>query len=301
MIAHTQLRFTRQQIGMFVLVCSALFGTTSGHAIGTDAGVNISNTATATFSVNGSAQSPVNSNTVVTIVDELLDVVVIDDNSGPVAVGAGATGAILQFSITNNGNGSEVYRIIAEADVNEGGFDPLLNQLYIESNGLPGLQVGGDTPYVTGSGDPLLTEDSTLILYVQSDMPGGLVQGDNGDIQISAIAQTIIDATGGLDNPDDPSWPVPGTSYAGLGDGGGTAVVGTSADINALLLRNQGRYQVSEAVVSIDKSAVNVADPFGGTSIVPGSVITYELTLRVVGSGIAQAVRVSDVMPADLA
>lgn len=301
MIARTQFDFMRQQIGIFMLVCGGLFGASSSHAIGTDAGVNISNTATATFSVNGATQTPVNSNTVQTIVDELLDVVVVDANSGAVAVGAGATGAILQFTVTNNGNGNEVYRIIAEDDVNEGGFDPLLNQLYIESNGLPGLQIGGDTPYVPGSGDPLLAEDSALTVYVQSDMPPGLVQGDNGDIQIRAIAQTILDATGGLDNPDDPLWPVPGTSYATLGDGGGTAVVGTSADINALLLRTQGRYQVSEAVLSIDKTAVSIVDPFGGNTIVPGSVITYELALRVVGSGVAQSVQVSDVLPAELA
>ncbi len=53
-------------------------------------------------------------------------------------------------------------------------------------------------------------------------------------------------------------------------------------------------------MLSIDKTAVSVVDPFGGTTIVPGSVITYELTLRVVGSGIAQAVQVSDVLPAEL-
>ena len=87
-----------------------------------------------------SHQTPVSSNTVQTTVDELLDVVVVDDSGGPVAVSVGETGAVLQFTITNNGNGSEVFRIVADDAVNEGGFDPALNQLYLESNALPGLQ-----------------------------------------------------------------------------------------------------------------------------------------------------------------
>lgn len=300
MIAPLQNSLTRRKAGTWLLLCSSFLGASHTYAIGTDAGVNIANTATVSFSVNGAMQTPVDSNTVQVVVDELLDVVVVDDNGGPVAVGAAQSGAILQFSITNNGNGSEIYRIIADSSVNEGGFDPLLNQLYLESNGLPGLQIGSDTPYVSGSGDPVIAEDETLVLYVQADIPPGLSQGDNGDIEVRAVAQTILDANAGLDDPDDPAWPVPGTSYATAGDGGGDAVVGTSADISNLLLRNAGRYQISEAVVSIAKNAVSVADPFGGSTIVPGSVITYELIVRVIGSGTAEALTVADVIPVEL-
>ena len=56
------------------------------HAIGTDAGLNIQNTATVNFEIGGAAQTPVDSNTVVTLVDELIDVVVVDDNGGSVSV-----------------------------------------------------------------------------------------------------------------------------------------------------------------------------------------------------------------------
>jgi uncharacterized repeat protein (TIGR01451 family) len=305
LIATIRRAITRRNICVSTfLSCFFAAGTllvaSTAWAVGTDAGVNIQNTATAAFDINGTPQAPVSSNTVQTTVDELLDVVVVDDIGGPVAVSSGEVGAILQFTITNNGNGSETYRIIADDGVNEGGFDPQINQLYIESNGLPGLQVGGDTAYVSGAADPTLLEDESLVLYVQSNIPAALNQGDNGDVAVRAVSQTIITATGGIDDPDDVGWPVPGASYAGAGDGGGNAVVGTSNDINNLLMRTVGRYQVSNAVVNIVKTAINVLDPFGGVTLVPGSIITYQLEITVTGSGTAQALVISDVIPLEL-
>ena len=269
-------------------------------ALGTDAGVSIENTASAAFSVNGVVQTPISSNTVATIVDELIDVVVVDDVGGTLLVASGAADTVRQFSVTNNGNGDEVFRLIVDDAIAEGGFDPQVSALYIESNGLAGLQVGSDTPYISGVSDPLLAEDDTLVLYVVADIPGGLSQGDFGDVSVRAVADTIISATSGIDDPDNPAWPVPGTSYIGLGDGGGTAVVGTSHDPSNLLMRTTGRYEVSDAVVNISKTAISVVDPFGGSTIVPGTVITYQLTVSVSGTGTAQSLVITDPIPAEL-
>jgi len=300
LIAKVHPVLKRQFAGMTSIALGCLIGATTVQAIGTDAGVNIQNTASAAFEINGTPQTPVASNTVQTIVDELLDVVVVDDNGGPVAVSVSEVGAILQFTITNNGNGTEVFRITADDAVNEGGFDPALNQLYLESNAIPGLQIGGDTSYVSGSSDPILLEDESLVVYVESNIPGGLAQGDNGDVQIRAVAQTIITAIGGIDDPDDAAWPIPGVSYVGAGDGGGDAVVGTSNDITSLLMRTTGRYTVSDAVVSIVKTATNVVDPFGGSTLVPASIISYQLEISVIGSGTAEALIIRDLIPAEL-
>ena len=176
---------------------------------------------------------------------------------------------------------------------------PDLIQLYLEDNGVPGLQPAGDTAYVSGISDPTLLEDESITVYVVSNIPGGRSQGDDGDVQVRAVAATI-EAGAGTDDPDDAGWPTPGDSYAGAGDGGGDAVVGTSNDIAGLLMRTTGRYEVSDAVVSIVKSAINVADPFGGNTLVPGTVITYQLQVTVSGSGAAETLVVNDVIPAEL-
>ncbi|HWH23141.1 MAG TPA: hypothetical protein VNT25_07645, partial [Allosphingosinicella sp.] len=52
----------------------------------------------------------------------------------------------------------------------------------------------------------------------------------------------------------------------------------------------------SAATISLQKSAT-VVDPFGGTTQVPGSIITYTLVANVTGSGSLANVRISDPIP----
>ncbi|MEO9492583.1 MAG: hypothetical protein ABJG26_13270, partial [Marinomonas sp.] len=51
-------------------------------------------------------------------------------------------------------------------------------------------------------------------------------------------------------------------------------------------------------LVDLVKSA-DVVDPFGGTSAVPGSVVTFTLTANVTGSGSVADLVIDDAIPAD--
>ncbi len=285
----------------------AVLMTGSAFAVGTDAGREINNTAEASFSIGGVPQTPVVSTTAQVYVDELLDVTVVSDDGGPVGVGTPETGAVLQFTVTNTGNGDESFRLIADPVIAGDEFDPTLNQIYLESNGLPGLQTGagGDTAYVAGSNDPALAADASIVVYVESDIAAGLNQNDQADVELRAVSTTVV-AQAGTDDPAAPAWPAVGDSYAGAGDldevGGSnvTAVVGTSHDLGALLLRATGTYEVIAAVVELFKTAPTVLDPFGGTSLVPGAIITYQIDATVTGTGTAEALSVSDALPADV-
>ncbi len=106
----------------FDLACLALLLLVASqvHAVGTAAGLQIQNAAFASFDIGGIAQTPVSS-TLQTQVDELIDVTVVDDIGGPVAVASPQGSAILQFTVTNTGNGSEVFRIIADVAVSTRG------------------------------------------------------------------------------------------------------------------------------------------------------------------------------------
>ncbi len=280
---------------------------TSAFAAGTDAGLEIRNAAQASFNIGGVAQTPVTSNATQTFVDELIDAVVVSTNAGPVGVSSPDTGSILEFSVTNTGNGVESFRLIANVGVGGDDFNPTLTQLYLESNGVPGLQIGasGDTAYLSPGSDPLLAEDESVLVYVVSSIPGGLNQNDEGALQLRAVANTVI-ANAGTDDPADPGFPVPGTSYADAGDpdeagtGNVTAVVGATFDQSALLIVAEGRYQVSSAVVSLNKAVTAVVDPFGGATLVPGAVVTYTLSVEVVGAGSAEALVITDPIPAEL-
>ena len=82
-------------------------------------------------------------------------------------------------------------------------------------------------------------------------------------------------------------------AYAGQGQGGGDAVVGaTGADAE-----DDGYYKVNAGSVAFAKSAT-VADPFGGTTSVPGAIITYRLVATVSGSGSLANLRIADAIPA---
>jgi uncharacterized repeat protein (TIGR01451 family) len=279
----------------------------SAFAAGTDAGSEIQNTAQATFEVGGVAQTPVNSNSTQTFVDELIDVVVVSTDAGPVAVSSPDAGAVLQFSVTNTGNGTETFRLFTDTAVSGNDFSPTVLQLYLESNGQPGLQtgVGGDTAYLQTSNDPDLLEDESILVYVVSSIPDLLASNDTGALLLRAVSTTVINESGAT-APGDAGFPVPGTAYVDAGDpdaagtGNVTAVVGATFDPTNLLIQAQGSYVVSAAIVTITKTATNVVDPFGGATLVPGSVITYALEVEVSGSGSADSLVVTDIIPAEL-
>ena len=273
--AHVRRRIgavARSGAALALLVWSA-----SAVALGTGAGARIDSAAQMTFDVAGVAQPGVTSNTVTVAVDEVLDAVVVDQDAAPVSVASGATGAWLSFSVTNTGNGSEPFRLVVDSAISGDDFDPTSPAIYVETNGTPGLQIGagGDTPYAVGSNDPVLVRDTSVSIYVASNIPVGLAQGSAGRISLRAVPRTVVTATG-TDDPANAAFPSPGTAYPGAGDpalGGGNvvAVVGSTFASGALRLRAEGAYRVDAAVVTLNKVVTSVTDPTGGARLVPGA------------------------------
>jgi fimbrial isopeptide formation D2 family protein len=151
--------------------------------------------------------------------------------------------------------------------------------LFLDSNGNGAFDAGLDTLYVAGVNDPQLDPDQSIAVFILSTIPLAVQDGDRGKVDLAAVATTGTGA--------------PGASFAGLGQGGGDAVVGaTGADAS-----DDGFYRVAAASVSFVKSA-SLADPFGGATQVPGATITYTLTATVAGSGSLANLRISDPVPA---
>lgn len=275
------------------------------YAAGTSAGQAITNQAELRFRLTGASADGLLQARVDTLVDELLDVVVVSDDSGPVPVSSPTQQAVLQYSVTNTGNGNEVFRLVANPVVVGDEFDVQNPSLFFETNNLPGLQTGpgGDTPYTLGANDLLLAADASMVVYAQVDVPPGLNAADIGLLELRAIASTVV-VNAGTDDPDAPAFPLVATAYAGAGDAlngpAVTAVVGTTHDINNLLLRAQGSVQVNNEVLTLTKTAISIADPSGGNTLVPGSVVTYELAVTVSAGATASDIIISDPVPADL-
>lgn len=260
-----------------LLLC-ALALPMQAHAAGTVAGSTISNTASASFD-NGAGTQTINSNTVNLRVDELLDVTVASNNPSDVATTPGGTNQLLTFTVTNTGNGQEAFGLSTIANVGGDNYDPTITGIYID-NGDGIFDPATDTLYTAGSNDPVLNPDQSARIFVVATTPGTVADNDRGIVTLVAAAKTGTGA--------------PGTTFAGQGQGGGDAVVGsTGADG-----QDNGAYKVSAATVTLVKSAV-VADPFGGSEPVPGATITYTITATVAGTGSVGGLAITDNIPAD--
>lgn len=248
------------------------------QAAGTRAGSTISNTASASFDTGGGSTT-INSNQVDLLVDELLDVTVDSSNPADVPTTPGATGQVLTFSVTNNGNGVENFVLSTIANAGGDNYDPVVTQIYID-NGDGLFNAGTDALYTPGANDPDLDPDESVTVFVVATTPGTVVDGNRGIVSLVAAAVT------GTGNPGD--------SFAGQGEGGGDAVVGsTGADGT-----DAGAFIVAAATVTLVKSAV-VTNPLGTADPMPGATITYTIVATVAGSGSVSGLAITDNIPAD--
>lgn len=262
-----------------VLAASAvLFSATPALADGVAAGTLIENTATATYDSAGSSRS-VDSNTVTIRVDELLDVAVASLDSGPVTL---SSSAVLSFSVTNTGNGPESFVLTAQPAVTGNDFDAIVVNLALDTNGNGVYDAGVDTIVANGATSPSIDADGAITVFVLVDAPSGISDAAASQLQLLGAASTGTGA--------------PGTVFAGAGEGGSDAVVGSSgADDDAL-----GSLIASQASVTLTKSA-KITDPFGGSEPVPGATITYTIVAKVTGSGSVAGLAVNDRYPAGTA
>ncbi len=261
---------------------AALFlASTSAHAAGTVAGTDIINVAQATY--DGPPGDPpviIDSNIVTIKVDELLDVTVVSTDPGDVATSPGSTAQVTTYQVTNTGNGSEAFTLSADTAKPGDEFDTTFEQIILDTNGNGVYDPGVDTIYTPGTNDPVLAPDESVTVFILSTIPAAASDGDRAEIELSAVANT---GSG-----------TPGDIFAGQGDGGGDAVVGSTGAND----EDSGFFVVQSAEVTVVKSAT-IADPFGGATAVPGSVISYQLVATVAGTGSLTNLAISDNIPAD--
>ena len=258
---------------------------------GTSAGDLISNTASASYSVNGGAPLTESSNTVDFNVDERIqvDVSVV---TTPVSVENNESDAILSFLVTNLGNGNENFTLSIDAVIDEvtdrglapgTDFDPTTVRMYPDGgNGIcEAADLGGTE--ITGADDIALVEGGEILICVAGNIPNTVADADEGDVELAATSTT-----------PGASAAAAGDSLSGVGDGSTDAVVvqanGTGSDI--------GTYLVTGVEVAIVKSIFNVDDQFGADDandeLIPGAIVTYELAITVTGTQTADNLTVVD-------
>jgi uncharacterized repeat protein (TIGR01451 family) len=258
----------------------------------TPAGTPISNQARLQFQVQN-APGEIQSNTVAFRVAQLLDVAVTSQDASDVGVNSPDVGRVLTFRVSNIGNGTETYRL-SRADALPGDqFDPvpssvLVANLYLENGLQPGFQASGpyaDIPYAVGSNDPVMPAATERTVYVVSTIPTGQAHLDGGRSQLVATSAQA-DVPGKL----------PGTGLPALNTVSQERVVGLSSG----QAHATGTYRVTGLQTTMLKTVAKVVDPQGGSTLMPGAVITYRLVTDIRGNGTASSVMVSDALPAQV-
>lgn len=257
------------------------FWASPSFAVGTPVGTSIDNVAEVTFDLSGTTLTQ-NSNPVSIVVEEILDLNLLAQTPQR-SVLSGDTSEWLLFTLTNTGNGTETFQLTSNNVVAGDDFDPALPTppptIYFDTDGSGDLSPA-DTAYAPGSNDPDLAADASVDLLLVYDIPTGLADGTRGVAELAAVSAT------GSGNAGD--------VFAGLGDGGVDAVVGTSG----ATATTPSEYVVGNVSLALVKSAV-VNDPFGGNEPVPGATIVYTVTVTTTGAGTAVTSVFRDPIPAN--
>lgn len=285
----------------------------AAHAVGTPAGTTITNMATVNFSVAG-VPATTNTQPVSFRVDELISVRV-DPPPVPTNVNSPDTNKVLVFKVTNVGNGPESFALtpILNPPVPDQ-FNPASGGsgvLFLDVNGNGQLDIGTDTLI---SGPLTINPDKTAQVLFVANIPPGLANGNQGVVTLAVAATTAGAIVAGAGVPPGTILPNGGTPV--VGGPGIDAVVGAgaggAADSGADDAAN-GTYFVSTVAVTVAKTIIAVTDLFGRTTtgcngasppvacttFVPGTVVQYQLTVMIAGSGTAQGVLVTDDTPAN--
>ncbi|MEM6266058.1 MAG: hypothetical protein AAF707_00920 [Pseudomonadota bacterium] len=263
-----RLTFAAFSAGLLTIAAPAL-------ADGVSAGTLIENTATATYDGAQGSQT-IDSNTVTVRVDELLDVTVTSLDPGPLTATPGE--AVLTFELINQGNGPEAFTLTANPAVAGNDFETTVESIALDANDNGTYDPGVDQILTAPQTTAVLAADESVTVFVIVTVPDDAADTQESDVELTAEAVTGTGA--------------PGTIFAGQGVDGSDAVVGTTgADASAI-----GSLVAGITTVELTKAAT-IADPFGGTSAVPGAVVTFTITAAVNGSGSVDGLTVTDAIP----
>ncbi len=260
-----------------VAVAPLVFVALPAFGVGTPAGTTITNRADVSFLIGGSEASA-QSNVASLAVAEVIDLELVVQTPERLVFG-GATMQPIRFTLSNVGNGSEVFRLQANHSQTSDDFDPTPSfpDIFFDTDG-DGSLGAADLPYVPGDNDPILDPDEALAFFLVSDIP---VTVADGDIAIVALDATATSGTG-----------TPGQTIAGAGDTGVDAVIGSSGGAAS----GSAQYLVGQVDLLVTKSAT-IRDPAGGDQPVSGAAIEYTIHVSATGTGNATEAIVSDPIP----
>jgi len=278
-------------------VMAAFVAPHTAWAIGTDAGVSITNTVDVNYTVNLQVQPAVQGTTSF-VVDQKVDMTAVPASAIATSVLPGQTGAIFAFNVANTGN-TVMDLILAPSNNLPAGTTWNGYTDTIDMSGFSACwDIAGDN---SCAGDPVYVDELPpnglpATVLVVANAPGAAV-----DLDASVIDMLATAAVGG--NPGNPGIAL--VEDAGPWTQGTVQVVFADTGRNGSEVAN-GAYVVESATLTVLKSALPTLDPLGRTDVsappamaIPGAEVTYTVTVQNSGSVDADSITVTDTTPAN--
>jgi len=295
-----------------VAVLTAITSTASAAPIGTAAGTEVDNTASISYSVGSTPQTPIESSeagntnpgvgngTATTfVVDKKVDLLVTGattTNVVPSQTGA-ADNTELSYTLTNEGNSTEAFTLVAT--------DNLALAVGTDDFNSTGCTVTAPAlPVTIASGD-------IVNVTVECDIPASSATVTNGAKSLVDLLATAtgVTASSGADTVGCTTGTVAGgdcTVDVVFADGTGTGTGTDAADRNAKHSATS-TYIINTADLTVKKTQAATSMLINGTAEtanvyhIPGSTIEYTITVsNAAGAATATGIVLSDAVSADL-
>ncbi len=296
----------------------AIAGILSGgaaHAAGTASGTSISNLATLTYSVGGTAQTAIGStvggNTAGAgtatsfVVDNKVNLSVLETGAAVTSVVPGAIDRVTTFSVTNLGNTAQGYTFVA---ANQGvttniagtadSIDVTNLRVFVDANGNGTYEAGTDVAVAIST----LAPDASVTVFVLADIPIGATNAQQANVTLTATTTTTGTTTAVVATV--------GADTAGVdivfADAATVELefVGVNAARNAQATARDA-YRIASSVISVAKTSLLVCDPFNGNAAdrknIPGAIVRWTITIsNAAGAGAsATLAQVTDTLHAN--
>ena len=291
------LSFLKQLI--WVMLLSSI--TTLAYASGTQAGTDVTNTATLTFGDTADATTDIQSNPETFTVDKKIDMTVTTVDVAAIQTKPSATGVVLTYKVTNTGNSIQDFSLTAlttsttafGGDVNDT-FDATNVKIYVDTdnNGVFDAANDTETDYIDELGI-----DAEKFVFIVADMPDNLTNGAAAIYDLQAqVAEGGVEGTKGAnitsDSKNDED--AKDTVQIVFADSAGTADTQYDGKFSSA-----DAYKIVIANMTISKISVVVNDPVNGITKpkrIPGATIRYCFTVENSGSANAAIAKIGDTL-----
>ena len=295
------------------VIALSIVSTYALFALGTDAGVEIKNTATLSYSAGGVAQPDVTSNEDSFLVDKKIDLIFTTTDNDQVEVTPGQEDRITEYEFTNEGNSNQNFKFEvknlpndAEADYDTDKDNEDVKDMIIEYD-----DGSGSWQELPSDGILEIDEDATYKFRVKADIKTadeGAEDKDIMNIEISATAYKDDESgpeeeTTGEDTQDQvdvvfaDGESVQNGASSGLGktESDDTGHKGDTPGDGKDVARSG--YIIQTPVLSVTKTSCVLSDPVNGEDKpkrIPGAIIRYMFDINNTGTADVEDLNLTD-------